>query len=256
MTDVMRLLHRLLKTEEIFAPKLCEIVKITGITEILDLCSGSGGPFPELAMELKKIYGIPVKVSLSDLYPGRTVSPDIVRSYPDITYISQSIDASYIPFESKSIRTMFLGFHHMPEHKAKSILYDAYVKGDPICIFEISERSWRGILMSIFVPVIILLFTPCIKPKLSRLLFTYVIPLIPLMMTWDGFVSQLRTYSVEELMEMTAHMHGNGYSWDIGTINNAWLPLKLPYIAGIPGTMINPTKKSNNHADRAHRDVR
>ena len=44
--------------------------------------------------------------------------------------------------------------------------------------------------------VIVLLVTPLIRPfTLSRILWTYLLPLVPLTCWWDGIVSQLRAYT-------------------------------------------------------------
>jgi hypothetical protein len=43
-------------------------------------------------------------------------------------------------------------------------------------------------------------FTPFMRPFLwKRLLFTYPLPCVPMICLWDGFVSQLRAYTPDEL---------------------------------------------------------
>ena len=234
MTNIMQLLHRLLRTDKILASKITHVVKITGMTEILDLCSGAGGPFPELLFEMKNTHGISLQVTLSDFIPHKTAKYTLHRKCRGIHYMEKSVDASHIPAHTGAIRTLFLGFHHMPPGTAKSILHDAYKKNQPLCIFEISEHSWRGILAALFVPFIIFIFTPFIKPSFSQIFFTYIIPLIPFMMTWDGIVSQLRTYSVDELRELTADLRKPDYHWDIGVIKVRYLSHESPYLMGIP----------------------
>ena len=55
----------------------------------------------------------------------------------------------------------------------------------------------------IVVPLIILLVTPAIRPlRLSRLIFTYLLPAIPIIGLFDGIVSCLRTYSPEEMRQL------------------------------------------------------
>jgi hypothetical protein len=40
---------------------------------------------------------------------------------------------------------------------------------------------------------------------------------LPWAITWDGVVSHLRTYTVDELRAFTAELHAPDYRWDIGT---------------------------------------
>ena len=68
-------------------------------------------------------------------------------------------------------------------------------------------------------PLAMLALTPRIRPfRWSRLIFTYVLPAIPLLGLVDGIVSMLRIYSPRELREMVAGVAGHEtFDWDIGT---------------------------------------
>ncbi len=63
-----------------------------------------------------------------------------------------------------------------------------------------------------------MLTTPFIRPfKLSRVLFTYLIPVVPLFIWWDGIVSSLRTYSVSEMNDLILNVEGSDiFDWDVG----------------------------------------
>ena len=71
----------------------------------------------------------------------------------------------------------------------------------------------------LFSPIAVLLVTPFIRPfRLRRLLFTYLLPILPFFVLWDGIVSCLRTYSVEEMEALVASLHNNTtYNWEIGS---------------------------------------
>ena len=63
-------------------------------------------------------------------------------------------------------------------------------------------------------------------------ILTYLLPLVPLTCLWDGVVSQLRAYTMDELRQMTA---GTGrVRWQIGQIPIARGQGRLTYIVGIP----------------------
>ena len=43
-----------------------------------------------------------------------------------------------------------------------------------------------------------------------------------------------RTYSVEELRDLTARVGGNGYHWEIGTVKTKAAPIPITYLIGAP----------------------
>lgn len=74
-----------------------------------------------------------------------------------------------------------------------------------------------------------------IRPvKLSQLLFTYLLPVVPISLFWDGLVSQLRTYSVSELEAMTADMQSSDYEWRTGELKVPLIPSAVPWLTGCP----------------------
>jgi hypothetical protein len=86
----------------------------------------------------------------------------------------------------------------------------------------------------------VLLFTPLIRPlTLPRVLLTYVVPLFPLVIFWDGLVSALRAHRPEELRRMTESLQREGYTWEVGM---ARVPGKPPvtYVLGLPMPLQEP----------------
>ena len=65
---------------------------------------------------------------------------------------------------------------------------------------------------------LVFVMVPFVRPlKASRLGFTYLIPLIPLLYAWDGTVSALRAYTPEELVALARQAPGAaGYRWEAG----------------------------------------
>jgi hypothetical protein len=77
--------------------------------------------------------------------------------------------------------------------------------------------------------------TPFIRPvRVSRLLLTYLLPVVPLCTWWDGMVSCLRAYTPEELGSLVAELPENDYSWDIGKLSVPYSPTSLVYLIGRP----------------------
>jgi len=67
-----------------------------------------------------------------------------------------------------------------------------------------------------------LIATPFVKPfKWSRILFTYLIPVMPVTLWWDGLVSVMRTHSIEEMENMFSSIdNGMHFMWEAGKLKN------------------------------------
>jgi len=53
---------------------------------------------------------------------------------------------------------------------------------------------------------------------LQQLVFTYLIPIIPICFGWDGTVSNARTYTLDDLDELLSGIPSDGYEWEKGVI--------------------------------------
>ena len=103
----------------------------------------------------------------------------------------------------------------------------------PIGIFEIPERSLVMMIPFLFTPLYVAIATPFIRPfHWNRLLWTYLIPLIPLTCWWDGLVSQWRAYTVEDLLELTQSLQV--YDWMACRVPIKGLVGHVTYLSGIP----------------------
>jgi len=164
------------------------------------------------------------------------MAPTFYSFYP----IVQIFDARNIPNHLKGLRTLFLTFHHFKPEDAKSILQNAVNSKSPIAIFEGQERSFAGLLALCLLPVSVLYSTLFIKPfKWKRLLFTYIIPLVPLFAWWDGIVSSPRTYSVEEMKAMISELENkDDFEWEVGRIRSG--PGFILYLLGVEKKIERP----------------
>jgi hypothetical protein len=202
--------------------------------QILDLCSGVGGPWPHLGPEIVRQRNKPIRLLFSDKYP-----PLDADSRPTgiagASYVQQSVDARQVPRELVGLRTLLNSFHHFRPDEARQVLQDAVSTGQPIAIFEMLERSWSYFAFMLLTPLLVMLLTPKLRPfRLSRILLTFVIPVVPLCMLWDSAVSVLRCYTAEELLGMAAGLEGVPYTWDAGTYRLGALP--VTYLVGYPVT--------------------
>jgi len=80
------------------------------------------------------------------------------------------------------------------------------------------------------------LFTPFFKPfRFSRLLYTYIIPIIPFCTIWDGIVSIIRLYKPSELLKIAREVDTENYFWEAGKKRSNF-GLKVTYLIGYPLT--------------------
>ena len=205
-----------------------------GTDRVIDLCSGAGGPWPILQSAMETARERTLCVRLTDLYPNDSTWKWMENHLPDrISYEAKPVDAAHVPAHLTGFRTLFSGFHHFPPDKATQILRDAVEQRQGIAIFELTERTLPAVLGMILVPLIILLVTPAIRPvRFSRLLFTYLLPAIPLIGFVDGIISCLRTYSPDEMRRMVNPF--NEYDWAIGQIPVRGLSAPITYTIGTP----------------------
>lgn len=221
-------------------PLLQRALLATGATQIVDLCSGGGGPWLRLAKTLHTRQGEPVPILLTDLYPHHSAADGgKAATTAPIRLLATPIDATQLPAEVTGLRTLFTAFHHFPSARAQAILQDAVNAGQGIAIFEQTARTPQALLMMYLLPWLALLMTPFIRPwRFARLFWTFVIPAIPLVLWFDGLVSCLRTYSEAELAAMVNALEpspqGVDYVWQIGRAPSPLSPLGVGYLIGYP----------------------
>lgn len=216
------------------APKIRAAMEATGTANVVDLCSGGGGPWLTLAPELAK--GGPAQVELTDRYPNLEALARVrERSGGRIGFRTSPVDATDVPAELDGVRTMFNSFHHFPPELARAILADAIRKRRGIAIFEGVDRRLVPILTMPFQLVAVPLLTPLVRPfRWSRLFFTYAVPLIPLLVLFDGTMSMMRIYLPDELRELVQSLPGHDtFDWDIGVTRTTG-PLGLTHLIGTP----------------------
>lgn len=242
-TDFLRTLADKVKMYEPIIPLLATALQKTGEHTIIDLASGGGGGLPSIATQLKK--EIPnLKVYLTDYFPNAPAFKNIKNNQPEIfDYIPYQIDATNVPSNLKGLRTQFASFHHFRPVVAKQILQNAIDSNESIAIFEGLERSIKGFISVLFSPLMVLFITPFIKPfSFQRLLFTYLIPVIPIFVLWDGMVSCLRIYSINEMEKLVNQLKNkDSYKWQIGKFKKG--PGVILYLLGTKKTVVNSAQE-------------
>lgn len=235
-TDYLTAIGRLFRAFDPVVPLLERIVRETGATRLVDLCAGAGGPALFVASELARRGGPALEVVLTDLFPNRSAQAFAEEARGIVArVIPTPVDARAVPAELSGIRTLFDAFHHFREGDARAILADAARSRSPLLIVEATERSFAGVLsLLIAAPILTLLFTPLVRPRAFwRFALTYLIPLAPLIILFDGVVSCLRTYTPSELERLSADLAPD-YRWEVGRLRTRGQPLS--YLLGMPSS--------------------
>lgn len=211
--------------------KVQAILEKTAHTRLVDLCSGSGGPALALREKVSTILGRDIHLSLTDKYPNQVFAD---AKNPFVDYISQPVDAMAVPSHMEGVRTLFTAFHHFKPRDAQCILQNAVNAQMPIAIFEITERKAASLMTLLMAPLTCLIFSLFMRPRQwSRFFWTYLIPVIPLLYTWDGLISNFRSYTKEEWLQMTQQLEGNDFHWEVGKLMSQF-PIQVSYLIGYP----------------------
>jgi hypothetical protein len=216
------------------APRLAAAVKRCGAAQIVDLCSGGGGPWPDLLPALRA-EGVDVPVWLTDKYANVAACERVARTTPGVRFEAAPVSAMDVPARLAGFRTIFTAFHHFPPAAARAILAAAVRDRQGIAIAEATSRSAAMLSLQLATPLAVLLLTPGIRPfRWSRLFWTYLAPVIPLAMLFDGAVSTLRVYTPEEMLAMGREVGGGAYDWEAGVHRPRGAPAGIPYLIGVP----------------------
>jgi hypothetical protein len=237
-TEYLSHLFSALRIYQSVEPFIRQVMEQRSTCHVIDLCSGASGPWPRLVRQLNG-KGIRVSVTLTDKYPNvasfRRISE---MTQGQIGYIEESVDPTESLPKAGEVYTLFSSFHHFRPEQSRAIVRNAVQAGATICVFEMTERRLSTVLLTLVLgPLVLLCLTPGIRPRsLRRLFWTYIIPIVPLVYTWDGVVSHLRTYSPAELHELADSVNGKGYRWEVGRIRSPRSSLfSVTYLLGYPG---------------------
>jgi hypothetical protein len=253
MTDYLVYSVRLLRGFPSYAAsRLAPALRARGQRRLVDLGSGSGGVMPEVVRALADEQEIQAGALLTDRYPSGAHAAE-AREKPTgrVDFHPDPVDATHVPADLHGARTLFLSFHHFRPEPARKILADAVRAGSGIAIFELTERRLISMLGAVpGIPIMVLLLTPFIRPfQWSRLLFTYLLPILPLLIFWDGLVSHLRTYSVEELEQLVAELDAPDWHWDVRRERLPGMPAACTSLVGYPRT--DPAPESASSTSRS-----
>jgi len=230
MTNLIVVFHKMMGSSQTLAIIFEELSAKLTFDQIVDMGSGAGGAMPEAIRILnEKNSNSPVDLLLTDLHPNSKFIHSInAKNTPHLKYQKNSLDATQLANTPDGLKTMIASFHHMPPTQAKAILQSAQENKQAIFIYELAENNiptiiwWLLLPLSLTILFIMCLFmTPFVRPMTwQQIIFTYLIPIIPICYAWDGQASLVRTYTFQDLEQIITDIQTPDYRWEMQVAKN------------------------------------
>lgn len=204
---------------EKLAPRFIDFCTKHHIKNILEIGAGSGESTAVFVDAVFRHQQKPPHIYISDLLPMHEVMKATAARYPDVlTPLEDSLDirnAAVAPVHD--MRMVLSAFHHFDPDVVRSFFKDAREQQLAIFIAEPFTNSLRA-----FFPLFLHGFTSLArngvqssKMRFVKFFFTFLLPLIPMCLLWDGLVSMIRMYDKKGFMEIveTLPESESGYQW-------------------------------------------
>lgn len=170
------------------------------LATIIELGAGRGPVTSELTQH-EDADGM--RLVACDLAPNIAAFERLEQKFPNQVFpIYMPVDLTKTQVALNDAVLILAGvMHHIPFHLRVAVLRTLTETNSQIAIFEPLLRTWRSIFLatlSIF-PALLLPVTFFQRPgKLRRILWCWLIPIVPFMFVWDGVVSCLRQWHIGE----------------------------------------------------------
>ena len=175
----------------------------------------------------------PMRFILTDIAPHIEAWQRVARRSPFVGFVPAPVDATRAPVDllerakfwtdeqgfvgfdevgpsrakrasrRQIFRLFSLAFHHFPDGAAERVLADTLRTSGGFAIFELQGRDLGSlIVVALMLPALLLLTPFAFWDDGLHLLFTFLIPIIPLVLVFDGWISCLRTRTGYEVKVM------------------------------------------------------
>lgn len=177
-----------------------------------DLASGSGWP----AFYLQKNASYQIHYTLSDLYPD-SVSKEVKKQME-----VELEPVNLIAFQPQTGKqySIFNAFHHFTSEQQKQFIKKMKEARASCIISEVLEPTWICFLQVTIAAFIVQPLTVwAIKPfSIARIIATYLIPIQLITVAWDGWLSVLKSKTVNQYIELLSDFTDHQYSIEIKRI--------------------------------------
>ena len=188
---------------------------------------------------------------LTDIAPHPSAWAAAAKKSPHIHYIDASVDATAAPSDLLELSTLpraskkrpvfrifNLAFHHFDEQPARTLLANTIATSSGFAIFELVGRTPLALLTTVLMTPVLLLLTPfAFWGDWVHLFWTFVLPVIPFVVFFDGVMSAIRIRTGEEVRDMVESVRremgeDKAGDWEVkwGTVWHTWPIGKMEWI--------------------------
>ena len=244
----------------------------------VDFCSGAGGPTPYIEREVNKAfmqaqeeeklrngqlgsnghvngYGgreNGVDFVMTDLHPHLPAWSRAAQCSKNLHYVASSVDAANAPADllklagkssrtqGKVFRLFSLAFHHFSDPLAVRILRNTLSTSDGFAVLELQGRDVGSLFIILMMgPTLMLGSWFWFWGQWAHLFWTYIIPVVPFVVVYDGIISCLRTRRDGEIMSLlreAAKAEGRSldeWRFETGRAVHTWPTGTMQYFIGI-----------------------
>jgi SAM-dependent methyltransferase len=177
-----------------------------------DLACGSGWP----AFYLQKNSSTEIHYTLSDLYPD-SISNEVKKQME-----VELVPLNLIDFQPQTEKqySIFNAFHHFTSEQQKQLINKMKEARASCIIAEVLEPTWICLLQVTLAALIVQPLTAWAMQPFSilRLITTYLIPIQLITVTWDGWLSVLKSKTVNQYKELLSEFTDQQYSIEVKRI--------------------------------------
>jgi len=167
-----------------------ELLQSFNAEKIVDLASGNGQSTQTVLSELDNVV-----VDYTDKFP------------PQSRLKINRLDLLNDPLPDADLFTMFNGMHHFKEADISALVERIPIRSCFLFIEPIGPRLGSFVKVSLSTLFLPFFLVPFLKPfRWDRLFITYLLPLGPLICFYDGVISVLKSYSINELRSLASEL--------------------------------------------------
>lgn len=214
---------RLPRANRPFLPLFDELLAHSKARVVVGFDGQDGGGLAHIASEV----GGPRNAELSVVLADERWSPARVERVEELA--ARPVEVLTCPareaaerFKGRGVGVYINSFHRLGRGEDRAALAELVNRDLDVFIGEGNNNSlWQVVGMTVFVPVLMFLFTPLVKPfRLSRLFFTYLVPVIPFVVVWDGLAALFRLHRPEDFEALAKSVGRSDYVWKAGKRQN------------------------------------
>lgn len=188
-------------------PVVQDLMQQHHLQQITDCCSGNGAPALYIQQQLAPMPSL----TLSDKYPQP------IELTANVNYNITPIDVLQVIPKPHHLYTMFNAFHHFSTGEQRELL-KRFADAKASCLIAEILQPNIAVLVKIFLTTTLvqLLVAPFIKPfSWGRLLFTYILPINLITVTYDGIISVLKSKKSSQYGQLVASIPVTDYTFTV-----------------------------------------